>query len=100
MPADRWLRIEELYHSAMQREPEHRAVFLEEACPDSDVRCEVETLLAQSADGVLDHPVADLVTGGRLGPYQILGLLGDLPPEEPARPDRRTHEAEEGDFED
>ncbi len=73
---DRWRKVEELYHSALERAHETRAAFLEEACPNADLRREVESLLAQSADGLLDHPAAELVAGGRLGPYEILGVLG------------------------
>jgi eukaryotic-like serine/threonine-protein kinase len=76
MEQARWLRVEELYHSALERAPEARFAFLEEACSDSDLRREVETLLEQSGDGVLDHPAVELIAGGRLGPYEILGVLG------------------------
>src|SRR5579863_3478263 len=76
MDQARWRRVEELYHSALQQAPETRAAFLEEACSDSGLRREVTALLAQSADGVLDHPAVELIVGGRLGPYQILGVLG------------------------
>jgi predicted Ser/Thr protein kinase len=69
MDQDRWRRVEELYHSALERAPGTRVAFLEEACSDADLRREVETLLAQSGEGLLDQP-------GRLGPYEILGVLG------------------------
>jgi len=76
MDQDRWRRVEELSHLALERVPEARTAFLEEACPDSDLRREVESLLAQSGEGLLDHPAADLVKGGRVGPYEIQGVLG------------------------
>jgi serine/threonine protein kinase len=69
MDQDRWRKVEELYHSALEHSPEARAAFLEGACSDPDLRREVETLLAQSGEGLLDHP-------GRIGPYEILGVLG------------------------
>lgn len=76
MDQDRWNRVEELYHSALERTPESRAAFLKNACSDSDLRGEVESLLAQSGDVLLDHPAAELIAGGRLGPYEILGVVG------------------------
>src|SRR5215813_11588320 len=46
MNNQRWQRIEELYHAALERAPEDRAAFLAEACADdSDLRREVEELL-------------------------------------------------------
>ena len=76
MDLERWSRVEELYHSALERPPEHRAAFLAEVCADLELRCEVEALLAQPGDGILDHPVAEAVTGRRLGPYEIRRMIG------------------------
>ncbi|MDR3699163.1 MAG: protein kinase [Candidatus Sulfopaludibacter sp.] len=76
MTADRWRRVEELYHSALEQPKESRAAFLEGECSDSDLRHEVESLLAQSGDGLLDHHAAELIAGARLGPYEILDVLG------------------------
>src|SRR5215510_212671 len=51
MEADRWEQIERLYHSALEREPEAREAFLDEACAgDEALRREVAELLA------CDHP--------------------------------------------
>ena len=48
MTSDRWQRIEELYHSAWERESSQRAAFLKEArARDDALRREVECLLAQ-----------------------------------------------------
>src|SRR3954462_11347458 len=76
MDPNRWTRIEELYHSALERPPDERAVYLLNACPDSELRREVEALLAQPAEGVLDRPSAHLIGGARLGPYEIVGCIG------------------------
>lgn len=47
-----------------------RETFLREACrEDEGLRCEVQSLLDQTAIGLLDHPL-------QLGPYQIVGLIG------------------------
>src|SRR5215203_2414306 len=49
---ERWHRVEELYHAALERLPEDRLGFLRDACGDEDsLYREVESLLAQeSAD--------------------------------------------------
>lgn len=44
----RWRRIDELYHEAVARPSAERAAFLADACPESSLRKEVESLLAQS----------------------------------------------------
>src|SRR5260221_14727691 len=47
MTPDRWQKIEELYHSAREREESQRVAFLNEACAGDDaLRREVESLLA------------------------------------------------------
>ena len=59
MDAQRWRKIEALYHAAREREPEERPAYLAEACgEDEELRREVESLLAQdvSGSGLLDHP--------------------------------------------
>ena len=90
MNPDRWQRIEELYHAALAREGEGRAVFLANACQgDEELRREVESLLkrAVSASGLLDHPAVDvahivsrvgtMLAGTRqVGNYRLLSLLG------------------------
>jgi hypothetical protein len=45
-PADHWRRIEELFHAALELEPQLRPPFLQQACgPDMELRNEVESLL-------------------------------------------------------
>src|SRR6202166_430465 len=71
MEPERWNRIERFYHAALEREPGGRAAFLAEACPDADMRSEVESLLkSDGADRKSFHP------GERLGPYEILDRIG------------------------
>ena len=46
MKPERWRRIEELYHSALERESSQRAAFLKEGCAgDEDLYREVQSLL-------------------------------------------------------
>jgi len=45
-PADHWRRIEELFHAALEIEPQDRPAFLQQACgPDTELLQEVESLL-------------------------------------------------------
>jgi serine/threonine-protein kinase len=80
MNGERWQRVEELYHAALECPPHKRAAFLREACPDADVRREVESLIESDPAGqsVLDQPVWErrLAVGERLGPYEILAQIG------------------------
>jgi hypothetical protein len=47
MTPERWRQVEEIYHSAMEREKSQRVAFLKEACGgDEELRCDVESLLA------------------------------------------------------
>jgi len=93
---ERWSKVREVFDAAVALEPARRAAFLNEACAgDSVLRREVESLLA-SAEGTpssfLESPPIDassdsglgqtsarsgrLARGSRLGPYEIIGLLG------------------------
>ena len=93
MSTDRWQRIEQLFHAALEQEPDKRDGFLLNACrEDVALRREVESLLAQSGStgALVDRSVwgvwgevysanpetrwvskpADV-----LGPYRILKVL-------------------------
>jgi eukaryotic-like serine/threonine-protein kinase len=89
---ERWERVKDLLHAAMQLTPEQRARFLEE-CPD-DCRPEIESLLAADADAgssFLKSPSAfasadedDADFPGILAPgdlfesrFQLLEILGE-----------------------
>jgi len=63
MADDRWSRIEELYHSALDHEPEQRTAFLAAACAgDEMLEREVQSLLAshQDAGSFLENPALEL----------------------------------------
>ncbi len=91
MDPERWRKIGQLYHTALERPPADRAAYLVEACKgDGELRREVESLLAQdsSKTGTLDRPAWALVppsggsmtpitSGTQLGPYKIEGPLGE-----------------------
>src|SRR4029453_7748354 len=91
MPPERWQRIEQLYHAALEREAERRAVFLAEACAgDEALHREVSSLICahdqagafiesppdQIAQQILNAEWAQSMAGQRLGRYQLLSLLG------------------------
>ena len=63
MEADRWQKIERLYHSALELEEGQRAAFLDRACGgDELLRREVASLVAQSAgaDDFLEAPAMEV----------------------------------------
>src|SRR5215207_9078899 len=90
MTPERWRRIDELFHSALERDGAGRAAFLREACAgDEALRSEVEKLVAaHEKDGsFIDSPAyadtqllvdrqAVLNAGQRLGPYKVIGHIG------------------------
>jgi serine/threonine protein kinase/tetratricopeptide (TPR) repeat protein len=62
MQAERWQRVEQLYHAALERAEGQRAAFLEESCSGDDgLRREVESLLAhrEKADDFLEVPALE-----------------------------------------
>ena len=50
MKPERWQRIEQLFHAALDREPSERAAFLDYECAgDESMRREIESLLASAS---------------------------------------------------
>ena len=100
MERDRWEQIERLYHSALEREPEARESFLDEACAGHEaLRREVAGLLACDipSDSFIQSPAIEIaaralaaeplieastipmrsqIAGSHIGAYQLLSLLG------------------------
>jgi serine/threonine protein kinase len=88
MDPEKWREIEEIFHSAAALSPEARPAFLDAHCgADESLRHKLELLLAQSEDGILDHAAWSSMTeqtgtwhrmcaGRRIGPYEIVALLG------------------------
>ncbi len=93
MEVDRFNRIEELYHQALQLAPDLREEFLEQACGDDAELCrEIETLLEfeDSPPDIFDLPpeslaakmVAELparndLVNRNLSQYKVLRLIGE-----------------------
>ena len=101
MDAERWRKIEQLYHSALARDKGQRAAFLEQASGgDDSLQQEVRSLLAQAEESgsFLEAPALDMaardlamaptIAGGpgapgahsppeMIGRYRIVGVLGE-----------------------
>ena len=94
MTPERWAQVEELFHRAVECEPEQVCRLLDEVCRgDMDLRREVESMLScqQSADHHVKAAVrmaidsigtSRAIDGGTrvptaIGRYQILRLLGE-----------------------
>jgi len=85
---ERLREVERLFHQARERTPAEREAWLARACADDPaLQGEVESLLAQSQAGVIDAPVGALIaglvppaslllTGRRLGVFEVERLLG------------------------
>jgi Tol biopolymer transport system component len=91
MTARDWQQIKELFHSALERAPDERDGFLNEACRgDESLRSEVESLIdAHEREGsFIDAPAyevaarwlaedeADLLVGQQINHYKILSQIG------------------------
>jgi eukaryotic-like serine/threonine-protein kinase len=88
--AERWRQIDRIFKQAVDRPPEERSQFLDQACADDPtLREEVEALIASSdrAESFLESPhnaVSSSVLfpkpgpwlGKALGPYELKKLLG------------------------
>ena len=90
--AERWKRLEEIFQSALDCDPQTRAAWLDTACgDDQELRCEVDSLLTAHEHGefdftqpaaflealkVLEQRTAGALAGQRMGPYRVVRELG------------------------
>ena len=82
--AERWQRVKGIFEEALERPPEARDEFLSTACGDNaDLQGEVRSLLAahDDAEGFLSRPAVAIpaapeIEGRRIGPYRVLGRVG------------------------
>ncbi len=56
MSSPRWQQIKKIVDAALDRDPSERAHFLDQACPDPEIRKEVDSLLTHEAEGFLEEP--------------------------------------------
>jgi serine/threonine protein kinase/Tfp pilus assembly protein PilF len=86
---ERWEKIESIFHAARELADDERSRFLNEACSgDQAMRQEIEVLLRQDQEdeSFLKAPAvefaaallpgADLHSGTKIGPYEVLGNIG------------------------
>src|ERR1700680_4624065 len=89
MDQERWRRVEELFHAALELELDARQAFLDVACGgDTGLRRQVELLLAnqEEARSFLETPAmrdmtvtqtaTGILLGRQFGPYRIVSPLG------------------------
>ena len=91
MTPERWARLEDLYHRALEAENNERSAFVRNMCADDpELRQELERLLAKdnATESFLEEPALQRTArdiagspeeswiGRRVGPYEILSLLG------------------------
>ncbi len=99
MDAERWQKIERVFHAALQAEPSRWATILEDSCAgDESLRREVESLLAhyENAEGFIETPAfatakpilcseqsssasgrgAPFVVGAVIAQYRVLEKIG------------------------
>jgi eukaryotic-like serine/threonine-protein kinase len=81
---EQWPKIKEIVGAALERGPQERSAFLDQACSqDGELRAEIESLLAAhaDADGLSQSPWATTVTDAAgeaktVGPYRLIQILG------------------------
>jgi serine/threonine protein kinase/tetratricopeptide (TPR) repeat protein/TolB-like protein len=80
---ERWQQVKAVLAAALERAPHERDDYLNRVCVEQSMRSEVESLLAahhQAGSGFLGLPDGEqdeLPNGTKLGPYEILALLGE-----------------------
>lgn len=92
MNPERWQKLDELFHSALERDPVEREAFITEVCEgDEDLTKELYSMIAHHeqarsfmespayavvAETIVEDDSSETLTGKAWGPYQILSVLG------------------------
>ena len=91
MKPESWQQLDKLFHAALERAPEERAAFLDEACDgDESLRQQVEALLSahQEAGSFIESPALEVeaqllandqnesMVGQTIAHYKVISLLG------------------------
>jgi len=81
MTPERWQRVKEVLHEALELAPDKRPAFLDQACSaDQSLRKDVESLLASSDEArsnfLASTALVTLAKGTRLGDYEVQSLIG------------------------
>ena len=90
MTPERWQQVKEIFDSAIKYLPEHRRVFLSQACRgDEELRSEVESLITshEKEGSFIDEPAyyaaaelianerSELPAGDTIGNYEVLSFI-------------------------
>jgi eukaryotic-like serine/threonine-protein kinase len=79
---ERWQEVKKALAAALERSPEERRAYLDQACAEPALRREVESLILAHEQGdrsFMEQPAVqleELAIGSRLGPYEILARIG------------------------
>src|SRR4029077_7359487 len=82
MTPERWKEVKKVLAAALELEPGQRASYLDQVCAEPLVRREVESLIVAHEQGdssFMEGPILERVpleSGTKLGPYEILALVG------------------------
>src|SRR5262245_6159270 len=90
MTPERWQKIDEIFHAALEHDSSVRAGFLDRACAgDPELRSDIEALLLSHSQGSsFLAPALDVAArwgadealrftaGQRVGPYELIALIG------------------------
>ena len=82
MTPENWQEVKKVLAAALERPPEERSVYLDQACTEPALRREVESLIDARDQGVssfLEHATLTgepLQNGSKLGQYTILARVG------------------------
>ncbi len=83
MMQERWQEVKAILAGALERPPEERRVYLDEACTEPELRREVQSLIdahEQAESTFMGKPLVrtseELKSGTKLGPYEILTCIG------------------------
>ncbi len=83
MTQERWQEVKAILAAALERAPEERRVYLDQACTEPAMRREVQSLIEaheQAETTFMGQPFVGttetLKSGTKLGPYEILACIG------------------------
>jgi serine/threonine protein kinase len=92
MKPERWQKLDELFHSALERDGDARVAFMAKACgSDDELLRELETMLthhqqakkfmespayAVEAEAIVSDDSSETLKGKMVGSYQVLSELG------------------------
>ena len=77
---ERWEDVQRIFEEARKLAEEKRRSYLDQACDgDADLRREVQSILDayQAADDSFIQPPGNEDTPEQIGPYKILGVVGE-----------------------